>query len=65
MKINLPASIDPGLQTSEQPLQSRIYSAIVVGFLGLALVWVTAFSPLANIHNAAHDARHSFAAPCH
>jgi cobalt transporter subunit CbtB len=65
MKSDFPADLDLENPTSIHPLQSRLYASIVVGFLGLALVWITAFSPLPTIHNAAHDARHAFAAPCH
>ncbi len=33
--------------------------------LGLGLVWGVGFAAPAAIHNAAHDARHSLAFPCH
>lgn len=33
--------------------------------LGIGLVWGVGFAAPAAIHNAAHDARHSFAFPCH
>ncbi len=33
--------------------------------LGLALVLFVGFAPMDVIHNAAHDARHAFAFPCH
>lgn len=65
MKVNLPAGIDFPQNASAHRLHSRTYSAILVGLLGLVLVWTAAFSPLPNMHNAAHDARHSFAVPCH
>jgi cobalt transporter subunit CbtB len=33
--------------------------------LGLALALFVGFAPMDVIHNAAHDARHAFAFPCH
>ncbi|OUS32928.1 cobalt transporter subunit ['Osedax' symbiont bacterium Rs2_46_30_T18] len=33
--------------------------------LGVALVLFVGFAPMEVIHNAAHDARHAFAFPCH
>lgn len=42
-------------------------SAQVAGaiFCGLALIFIVGFLPMAEAHNSAHDARHSFAFPCH
>jgi cobalt transporter subunit CbtB len=37
-------------------------SAILIGF---ALVMIVGFAPVAEIHNAAHDTRHTAAFPCH
>ncbi|NQZ32082.1 MAG: CbtB-domain containing protein [Oceanospirillaceae bacterium] len=33
--------------------------------LGAALVLLVGFAPMEIVHNAAHDARHAFAFPCH
>ncbi len=40
-------------------------AALVALVLGLGLVFVTGFSHLEVIHNAAHDVRHSLSFPCH
>jgi cobalt transporter subunit CbtB len=32
---------------------------------GLALLFLVGFAPIAAVHNAAHDTRHSAAFPCH
>ena len=32
---------------------------------GVALFFVVGFAPMDVAHNAAHDARHAFAFPCH
>ena len=40
-------------------------SAVAALLLGLALIFVVGFAPLSAIHNAAHDARHAAAFPCH
>ena len=39
-----------------------ILAAAVAGF---ALVWLAGLSQAAALHDAAHDARHSIAFPCH
>jgi cobalt transporter subunit CbtB len=33
--------------------------------IGLGLVYLAGFSPLASVHDAAHDSRHALAFPCH
>ena len=39
--------------------------ATMAALLGAFLVWGVGFSPIAALHNAAHDTRHSMAFPCH
>ncbi len=46
----------------------RVYAllpALGAAFLGMFLLWGVGFAGPAVIHNAAHDARHSAAFPCH
>lgn len=45
--------------------QSRTLQLGLAGFLGLVIVGVVGFAPMAVAHNAAHDFRHSLAFPCH
>ena len=40
----------------------QVVSAIAVG---AALLLAVGFAPMDVAHNAAHDARHAFAFPCH
>lgn len=40
-------------------------AAALAALLGGFLVWMVGFSPIAALHNAAHDTRHSMAFPCH
>ncbi|HKS89049.1 MAG TPA: CbtB-domain containing protein [Stellaceae bacterium] len=42
-----------------------LVAAFAVALLGGFLVWAVGFSPIAALHNAAHDTRHSMAFPCH
>lgn len=35
------------------------------GLLGLFIVLGAGFAPMPAVHSAVHDARHSFAFPCH
>ena len=39
--------------------------ALIAMLLGIFFVLGTGFAGSATIHNAAHDARHAFAFPCH
>lgn len=45
--------------------KTRLMAAVVAGIAGLFIVWTVGFAQPAALHNAAHDARHSFAFPCH
>ena len=40
-------------------------AAAMAALLGAFLLWGVGFSPIAALHNAAHDARHSLTFPCH
>ncbi len=42
----------------------RFWPALTAGILGLIILYFAGFAPL-EAHNAAHDARHSAAFPCH
>lgn len=42
-----------------------VKSAFAALFLGLGLVYLAGFSTSSAAHNAAHDARHAQAFPCH
>jgi cobalt transporter subunit CbtB len=42
-----------------------IASALIATLLGTFLILGAGFAPISAVHNAAHDARHAFAFPCH
>jgi cobalt transporter subunit CbtB len=42
-----------------------LVAALMAGLLGMLVIWGVGFSPIAALHNAAHDTRHSMAFPCH
>ncbi len=44
---------------------ARAKSALALMMAGAALIFVVGFAPTAELHNAAHDTRHSAAFPCH
>lgn len=44
---------------------SKTRVAIMAALLGLSLLFVAGFADVNVLHNAAHDARHSAAFPCH
>ncbi|MDB5394327.1 MAG: cobalt transporter [Rhodospirillales bacterium] len=46
--------------------RSEVLKAAFVAFtLGTTLVFLTGFSHIDNVHNAAHDTRHAMSFPCH
>lgn len=51
--------------TRPETVTDRILPAMLAAFLGLGLVYVAGFAETAQIHNAAHDGRHSASFPCH
>lgn len=56
------ATISLGASTSSQ---SRFLQLAMAGLLGIFVIGFTGFSHIEAVHNAAHDARHSMAFPCH
>jgi len=42
-----------------------LIAAAMAALLGALVVWGVGFSPIAALHNAAHDTRHSMTFPCH
>lgn len=44
---------------------SRSLQLLMAGLLGVFIIGMTGFAPIAAAHNAAHDYRHSMAFPCH
>ncbi len=46
--------------------RSEVLTAAFVAFmLGATLVFITGFSHIDSVHNAAHDTRHAMSFPCH
>jgi len=52
------------LSASKVPV-ANLRAIVGAGLLGLFLVIGVGFAPMAAIHNAVHDVRHSAAFPCH
>lgn len=52
-------------QNRSEVLKDKILPAILAGMLGLALLYAAGFAETAQLHNAAHDGRHSASFPCH
>ena len=42
-----------------------LIATVMAALLGAFVIWGVGFSPIAALHNAAHDTRHSMAFPCH
>lgn len=52
-------------QAHPEVLKERVLAAMLAATLGLALVYLAGFAETTQIHNAAHDGRHSASFPCH
>ena len=58
------------LVSSTQPVQAKAITSLRVQIFaallfGMVVVFAIGFAPMSVAHNAAHDARHSLAFPCH
>ncbi|MEQ8605089.1 MAG: CbtB domain-containing protein [Marivibrio sp.] len=45
--------------------QTRLAAALFAALFGALLVFGAGLANSSTLHNAAHDARHAFAFPCH
>ena len=52
-------------QVRSEAFKDRILPAMLAGMLGLGLLYAAGFAETAQLHNAAHDGRHSASFPCH
>jgi len=52
-------------QSRSDALKDRILPSLLAGALGLVLLYGAGFAEMAELHNAAHDGRHSASFPCH
>ncbi|MFZ1430614.1 MAG: CbtB-domain containing protein [Geminicoccaceae bacterium] len=52
-------------QTAAAARTGTALQALMAAMLGMVLLFGVGFAPLAALHNAAHDTRHSAAFPCH
>lgn len=44
---------------------ATLSAAALVGFIGLAIMFVTGHVQASTLHDAAHDVRHATGFPCH
>jgi cobalt transporter subunit CbtB len=51
--------------TRATPIAQVLVPAGLAMLLGMFLLIGTGFATIPAVHNAAHDARHAFAFPCH
>ncbi len=49
----------------DDTLAARLVPSLLAALLGLGLLYAAGFAEMDVLHNAAHDARHSAAFPCH
>lgn len=52
-------------QSRSNALKDRILASLLAGALGLVILYGAGFAETAQLHNAAHDGRHSASFPCH
>jgi cobalt transporter subunit CbtB len=53
------------LSASPERTKDRILPSMLACMLGLLLLYAAGFAQIPQIHNAAHDTRHSAGFPCH
>ena len=52
-------------QSPSSVWKDKIFPALLAGCFGLVILYGVGFAPTMQLHNAAHDGRHSAAFPCH
>jgi len=61
-----PVLLDNAQTTARsEVLKDKILPAMLAGMFGLSLLYAAGFAESAQLHNAAHDGRHSASFPCH
>ncbi|BEV16052.1 CbtB-domain containing protein [Herbaspirillum sp. DW155] len=55
----------PSAHAGSQVWRDRIAPALLAFALGVALIYGAGFASRVELHNAAHDGRHSAGFPCH
>ena len=71
MRQNHPLKPHPLQSAAADPVSARIareeavVAAVLAALLGFFILYGVGFASIPALHNAAHDARHSFAFPCH
>ena len=53
------------VSTPTLSVSDRVKAVTAALVIGVALIYTTGFAASTNVHNAAHDYRHSMAFPCH
>jgi len=53
------------VNTANTTISQRLVAGVMALFIGLALIGGVGFASDMNIHNGAHDTRHSLGFPCH
>jgi cobalt transporter subunit CbtB len=53
------------LTQSHGATRSRLFPAVLVMIMGVALITLTGHVQAAALHDAAHDVRHATGFPCH
>jgi cobalt transporter subunit CbtB len=62
--MNSSVTFRPVAGTGAQSV-SKITAVVGAGLLGMFMILFIGFAPMAAMHNAVHDVRHSAAFPCH
>ncbi len=55
----------PGSEGGLGAVQRRVGAAVVAALIGAFILFGVGLAQPDTLHNAAHDARHAFAFPCH
>ena len=55
----------PGSEGGLGAVQRRVGAAVVAALIGVFVLFGVGLAQPDTLHNAAHDARHAFAFPCH
>jgi cobalt transporter subunit CbtB len=64
MSLNI-SVIDSFVSPSLADVKNKVLPSLLAAALGAVLIYGAGFSEMSQLHNAAHDGRHSAGFPCH
>lgn len=63
--MSLTSNASSQVSTSSTAKTGKFVATVLAAFFGIGLLYGSGFAEMSQLHNAAHDGRHSAGFPCH